>query len=197
MNIEACVELPISDGKVGDFKVESFFVSEEQAKIFNMKQDIKGLGRGIISGEYKRLIFKNEVVMSNTPAEIYDHIPFFREVQKRGGHILINGLGLGMCINAVLEFKNIKSITVYELEQDVIDLVAPTFFDDEKVHIVKRNAFDGPASPDCHFDVVWHDIWSDICHDNYWNMLNLMEKYDLCCDWQSCWCMDICARLVE
>lgn len=59
----------IPEGKSGDWKVEKFDVSEQQAKIFNVLTAFKpGMSHRLIDpGAYKRLICDGSTVMSNTP----------------------------------------------------------------------------------------------------------------------------------
>ncbi len=56
--------------------------------------------RYIEPGVYYKLTYKGEVIMSNTPAEVNDHLPF---IKKANGKVLIAGLGLGMVITELLK----------------------------------------------------------------------------------------------
>ena len=38
------------------------------------------------------------------------------------------------------------------------------------------------------YDVVWHDIWPNICTDNLPEMHKLHRKYGRRCNWQGSWC---------
>ena len=144
------IDVPVPDGKLGNFRVESFEVSETQARLFN----VKNKGREIVPGNFKRLCQHNQVIMSNTPAEIKDHLPLFYQAQRQGGHILLNGLGLGVCVSKLLDFENVKSVTVYEKEQDVIDLVAPSYMDDPRFKVVRRDALTFRPTSESFFDIA-------------------------------------------
>ncbi len=49
--------------------------------------------------------------------------------------MLINGLGLGMVLHAILQKDDVTHVTVIEKEQDVINLVAASFATDLRVEI--------------------------------------------------------------
>lgn len=83
-----------------------------------------------------------------------------------GGRVLITGLGLGMVVEAILASPapaEVKSVTVLENSNDVINLVAahlaPQFGD--RLEIVQADAFSWSPPGSERFDTVWHDIWPD------------------------------------
>jgi hypothetical protein len=122
----------IPEGISNDWRVESFIISPEEASFHNLRCAINphhSYGREILSGTYKKLLYKGNIVMSDTPAEIRDHLPF---TQTAKGHVLIAGLGLGVVTQMLMLRKCIKSITVIELSQDVINLVGLHILKDSK-----------------------------------------------------------------
>lgn len=76
--------------------------------------------------------------MSNTPDEIRDFQSF---VRKAKGKILINGLGLGVLLKALLEKEDVTQITVIEKSEDVIKLVSGSITD-KRVSIINADAFE-------------------------------------------------------
>ena len=54
--------------------------------------------------------------------------------------------------------------------------------------IIEADAFTWKWPRGMHYNVVWHDVWDDICADNYPEMMKLLERYHRRCDWQGCWC---------
>ena len=138
-------------------------------------------------GEYKQLTRNGKVVMSNTQAEIRDHL-FFIFRAKKGGNILINGLGLGVALSAILESKEVKTVTIIEKSEDVIKLVGPSFSHDDRVKIICADAYIWKPPKGVKYDVVWHDIWDSICTDNLEEMKTLHRKYGRRCNWQGSWC---------
>ena len=189
LKLKEIAEIP--EGESGDWKVEIFEVSEREAKIFNIRMAFKpGMSHRLINpGTYKRLVCDGNVVMSNTPAEIYDNLEFIRIAT---GNILINGLGLGVCLSARVEKKEINSVIVIEISKDVIKLIAPVFEKDKRIKIINADAFEWKQPKGIKYDAVWHDIWNDICGDNLEDMKRLHRKYGRRCKWQGSWCRYLC-----
>ena len=158
-----------------------------------MREQISGGGREIVAGEYTKLMRGNTIVMSDTSAEISDHSYFVRQAR---GNVLINGLGLGWAVEALLQKESVKYITVIEKSLDVINLVAKHYEDkcpkDKKLWILQGDALDYKAPRGKRYDAVWHDIWDNICADNLEDMKTLHRKYGRRCDWQGSWCRYQC-----
>jgi predicted membrane-bound spermidine synthase len=187
----------IPDGKSGNWSVETFTVTEDEIKIFNIRAMFKPGCRIMKAGTYKRLMRNSHVVMSNTPAEIRDHSYFIDRAQNLGGHILINGLGLGVALTEILKSDKVEKVTVIEISQDVINLVAPTFKNDPRVEIIHADAFEWKPPKGIKYTCVWNDIWDDICGDNLPEMTKLHRKYGKRTVWQDSWCKHLCKREIE
>lgn len=173
--------------------MSTFEITEKDVAISNMRAMFKPGCRTISPGRYKRLTCNGTVIMSNTPSEIRDHLSFIWEA-KKGGHILINGLGLGVALIAILESDKVESITVIEKSKDVIDLVGPSFSTDKRVNIIHADAFDWKPPKGASYNAVWHDIWDNICTDNLLEMTKLHRKYGKKAKWQGSWCKELCKR---
>jgi hypothetical protein len=168
---------------------------------FEIGPDTPGLvyyavrGRSIPHGRYARLVCEGrDVVMSDTPSEMSDHLSF---VHRASGNVLINGLGIGMALNAILQpgrDNPVEHVTVIELEQDVIDLVGPHYLKDPRVEIVHASAFDYQPPKGVRYDAVWHDIWDYICSDNVEEMKMLHRRYGRRAEWQGSWCRWQCEQ---
>lgn len=181
------INLNLKEAQCGDWKIENFTVSDNQAKYHNL-YEAAHRGRFIKSGTYWRLLHKGEVVMSNTPAEIRDHIEF---ISRAKGNVLIAGLGIGMVLKALLEKYDVNHITIVEKSEDVIKLVSP-FYKDERVTIVHEDIFN--YKPREIFDYGWFDIWTYICSDNYDDMKRLNRKFARSVKEKGHWCYDECKR---
>ena len=96
------IKVEVPDGKSGDWEVSTFEVDKHGADFFNLRDNINNNNRKVKVGIYKKLTYKNNTVASNTPAEISDIRWPIYEAKKRGGRILINGLGLGMIMIPML-----------------------------------------------------------------------------------------------
>lgn len=169
----------IPDGKSGNWEISTFTVEKN-----DLSQSISlwKYGRSVPGGTYKRLVRKDEqyshrvndtVVMSNTPDEIRDFIPF---VNQAKGVILINGLGLGCLVKKLLEKDEVTELIVIEKSEDVINLVKP-YFNDNRLTIINADAFEYTPPKGKKYDYIWHDIWDYICGDNLAEMNKLHKKY--------------------
>ena len=143
------------------------------------------------AGTYKRLRRGSTVVMSNTKMEVDTNRAFVRAAT---GRVLVNGLGLGMVLTALLKKPDVASITVIENSPDVIALVAPTFASDPRVTIIHADALEWRPAKGEKFDAVWHDIWDDISSDNLQDMKTLHRRYGRRADWQGSWMRHMCER---
>jgi len=193
------VRVDVPEDMYGDWKVEKFTVEEDAAKLHNIRATFSfgGGGRTIEPGEYTRLVRNGTIVMSDTPAEIRDHLEFVRRA-RQGGHILINGLGLGWALEAILDAPKIETITVVEKSYEVVSLIAKHYEDkcpsDKKLWIIQDDALTYKAPKGKRYNAVWHDIWDYICADNLDDMKTLHRKYGRRCDWQGSWCRYQCEQ---
>lgn len=133
-------------------------------------------GQGIPQGNYIRLIVDGECMMSDTPMEKRTSMDFMINAY---GDVLICGLGIGMVILPLLESEKVKSITVIEKYQEVIDCVLPQIkkYDKEnKLKVILGDCFE--FIPDSKYDTIFIDIWAYINSDIYKEeMLPLKRKY--------------------
>lgn len=191
-------KVSVPEGRAGDWAVERFTVDEEEAAPgapgARLQAALHG-GRGHVpAGTYTRLMYRGEPVMSDTPDEIGDHLGF---IYAAKGAVLINGLGLGLALQAVARKAEVTAVTVVEIDADVIRLVWPHYqarFGD-KITLVQGDAFVYTPAPGERFDAAWHDIWCENTSDNLAEMARLKRKYARRCDWQGCWGEMECRRL--
>lgn len=188
------IQVDVPDGKSGDWEVSTFTVSEKDVALHNIGAMFNPGGKTINPGTYKKLTRNGQIIMSNTQAEISDHLSFIYRAKRNGGHILINGLGLGVALVEILKSPTVRRIVIIEKSEDVINLVAPTFQNDPRVTIVHGDAFTWKPSMGERYDIVWHDIFDNICTDNLPLMTKLHRKYGKRCDWQGSWCKELCQR---
>lgn len=174
----------VPDGVKGDWRIETFSVSEADIKLHNLRAAIHGTHDYMEPGTYKRLMRGNTLVMSDTVYELQLHREFIWEAK---GEVLINGLGLGVVLQAVLEKPQVKHVTVIELSKEVISLVGGTFAIDPRVTIIWADALTWKAPKGVRYDAVWSDIWDNICADNVDDMAKLNRKYGRRSSWKGCW----------
>ena len=175
----------VPEGKSGQWRVEYFTVSPDEAAFENMRAAFAFSARTIRAGRYMRLMRGNTVVMSDTPAEIADLRDLIWRCQ---GRVLINGLGLGVCANLILLREQVEHLTIIEMAAEVIHLVVPALQAHEgRFEVIHANALHYRPPKGVRFDVVWHDIWDNICTDNWEVMSRLHRKYGRLCGWQGSW----------
>ena len=186
----------VKPGTSEHFRIDEFTIDSEHARAFNLREMWNRTRRFVKPGTYTRLCGDGRgVIMSNTPAEIDDH----REaVNLAQGDVFIAGLGIGMVLEAMLSKADVHSITVLEIEPEIIGLVAPYYADEPKVSILRGNAWDPTALPDGkRFDFLYFDIWDTICGDNYREMKDLNRLYRSRKKRGAktvFWCRDLCKR---
>lgn len=184
------IELDLKEGKCGDYELKQFTVSAKEAEIHWLRCIFNGRdSRALLPGTYWRLMHKGEIIMTNTPAEVMDHIPF---IKKANGNVLVAGLGLGMVVHELLKKPEVKRITVVEISNEVIKLVGNSY-KDPRLEIVNADIF--AFEPSHKYDYGWYDIWNYICEDNYPEMVSLMKRLLSHVIVQDCWCMQECKSL--
>lgn len=191
-------QVNVPEGKSGDWEVVRFEVVEKDAAFHNLRESFRG-SRFIKPGTYTSLTQKGYVVMSDTQAEILD---LSKPVSMAGQayqysdsrHVLINGLGLGVVLQAILDITIIEHVTIIEKSTDVITLVGPHWEAryGDRLTIIHANAFEWKPPKGKRYCVVWHDIWNNITSDNLPEMHLLHRKYGQRCDWQGSWCRKRC-----
>lgn len=188
-------KVSVPEGIESDWKVERFIVDEQESNWHTLTELLGGMGgRGCPPGTYTRLKHHGAVIMSDTPAEIRDHLHAIRQAK---GNVLINGLGLGVVLQACLMKTEVQDVIVIELSQDVINLVAPHYKErfGDRITIINADALTWQPPKHVRYGMVWHDIWPTICTDNLPEMHKLHRKYGRRCDWQGSWAREICERV--
>lgn len=205
----AVIPVDVPNATDGDWEVSDVVVTEDEAHWQNLRCAVKGEVEYMVNpGTYKRLRRGGTVVMSNTPFEVLTNQPI---IQAATGRVLINGLGIGMVLNAILAKPEVKEVWVVEASMEVIRLVAPVYgvrldnttqsrgtthyaSPDGRLVIAHADAFKYLPPLHMEWDAVWHDIWDTVCGDNLKEMRRLAKKYAGTAKWQGSWCENICRR---
>ena len=140
----------LEDREEGFFKLDRFTVGDN---------DFGAMVSGVSKGTYMRLKHNGEVVMSNTYMEERTNMDF---IYNAYGDILIGGLGIGMIIMAIQDNPEVKSITVIERYEEVINMVATQLKFNDKVKIINADVFDWKPEKGNKYDVIYMDIWNYI-----------------------------------
>lgn len=104
--------------------------------------------------------------MSVTPNEVYTVQP---AIDNAKGKVLTLGCGMGYFAYMASLKEEVESITIIELEQDVIDLfensILPQFENNDKIKVIKADAIDFMKDiNDGEYDYCFADIWIGIDH---------------------------------
>ena len=105
------------------------------------------------------LFHEGGMITSNTPNEIYTQRSAFQNVN---GDVLVGGLGLGMCVHYMLRCRDVRSVTVVEISEEVIKLASPTL-QGSRVEIVHGDIsqyLDSLSRKPKRFDHAYLDTWS-------------------------------------
>lgn len=179
-------KVDIPEGISGNVRVKRFEVTEQAAAMERLRSIIGGHGRGVPAGWYTGLFRNGGLWMSDTPDEMRDHWQVCREIERRGGRVLIMGLGIGMLVKYALDLPQVEHVDVVEIDPDVIALVGPTYAG-ERCTIHHGDAYTYRFPVGSRWDVVWHDVWAHISGDNVPEMAKLKRSYGRRADWQGCW----------
>ena len=122
---------------------------------------------------------ESQVVMSDFH---YERATCVEVVERAHGDVLVAGLGLGMILHPILGKESVRSVTVIEKYQDVVDLVLPTLPASEKLTVLLDDIYTWKPPQAHSYDVIWFDIWPDIevnrlsemarLHRRFWRYLN-------------------------
>ncbi len=158
--------LDIPTGKIGEWEVKKDIIPAGTPAMLNNTRNFiygqKRAGKVVYDVDtYRHQLLENgSRWMSDWPVEIAQTQDCLKGMR---GHILIGGLGLGLAITLLATRKTVRSITVIELQQEVIDLVAPhtttgttgvTYIHDDLLKNLKE--FEGGRK----YDYAFYDIWA-------------------------------------
>ncbi|MDR7080717.1 hypothetical protein J2Y03_005808 [Neobacillus niacini] len=101
------------------------------------------------------------------------------------GNVLTFGLGLGYYAYMVSEKENVESVTIVDMNEDVIQLfkkyVLPQFKNAHKIKIIKADAFEYAQKhmSNGKYDFVFTDLWHDVSDgiDMYLKMKKVEEQH--------------------
>lgn len=164
----------LAAGREGDFVLDTVELTAEQARLVNMHGMFQGFDEKAAPGKFMRLRDKDYLWMSDAPRERWSNLEFIRRAH---GHVLAAGLGIGMVIPPLLAKKDkgeVKSVMIVEKEPDVIRLVGAQF---SGVGILQGDINTWRPARNIRFNTIWLDIWSDICSDNWPEVVHLRRVF--------------------
>lgn len=117
------------------------------------------------------------IIMSDTPMEQDTNRGF---LHRAHGDVLIAGLGIGMLLRPLQDAPEVKSITVIETNQELIDLINMAGFAfDKKTKIICGDILKWKPPRGKSYDCIWFDIWNSIGGANYKDMAKLHGRFKL------------------
>lgn len=174
----------LSEGKSGNFELRKRKVTVEDVKlanlraVFNPREIPPKVGTVVVLSKKSDVSWRDQdVIMSDAE---FEKITNREIVNVARGSVLIAGLGIGMILIPLLKNKKVKKITVVEKEKDVIDLIFPKIKKHDtsnKLKIIHNDIFETELPKEEKFDVIYFDIWDNVCGDNYEQMKNLKKKF--------------------
>lgn len=181
----------VPEGVSGEWAVERFVVRDHSISDDRLEVLPGGLAYSWPPGLYTRLRRGQTVFMTDTQDEWMSHCEPISQAARRGGRVLVNGLGLGLVVEGILRdpSSRVEHLTVVELSNDVIRLVGRhlTARYGDRLEIVTADAFAWQAPADARFSVVWHDLWDRPDSTVFPEIRRLEKRYRGLCDWQGSW----------
>lgn len=201
------LRVDVPEGDCGAMRVRKFQVKDSRdvatgSMVCSYQEILRG--RGVADGTYTRLLEAKDVKdpeglrttcwMSDTPAEIDDHLEAMRAIERLGGAVLVNGLGLGLVVKAALSCPNVTRVDVVERDARVATLCGPTYAKDPRFRLHLDDAFTIRWPKGTRWSFAWHDVWPSICEDNLPGMKRLHRRYGGRVDSQGSWARGECER---
>jgi len=129
--------------------------------------------------QFPAILENNRIWMTITPNEIET---MKEPVNEAFGNVLTFGLGLGYYAYMVSEKDNVESVTIVEMNEDVIRLfktyILPQFKHAHKITIIQADAFEFAERHMAkeQYDFVFTDLWHDVSDGR--NMYTRMKTYE-------------------
>jgi hypothetical protein len=175
----------VPEGRRGAVAVERFTVERDDIEALRLSLS----GRGCQPGTYTKLTRNGQLWMSDTTAEQRDHWRPDAEISRRGGRVLIAGLGLGMIVARALSYPNVEHVDVVEIDRDLVDLVGP-HYEGPRCTVHHADAYAIKWAAGTRWSVAWFDIWAELSEDNLPEMARLARSYGRRADWTGFWGKD-------
>jgi len=167
--------IPATEPPEGDgFWIKHYEITDEevQRQRYRLDWTMRGLEPGLYCVLSERRNTRDHPWMSDTWLERYTNVA---ALEASRGDVLILGLGIGLLPVACCRKEEVSSVTVVEIEPQVIALVEP-HISHPKLRVIQGDAFAPPFRGKV-FDTVYVDIWRDICSDNWEPMKGLLRQY--------------------
>ena len=168
-------------GKTKNFELKKRKITREDVKqmemraIFNPRSIPPKIGTLMVLS--RKASSYNDCVMSDAE---YEKITNRAIINQARGNVLIGGLGIGMILIPLLKDKQVKKITVIEKEKDIINLIYSKIKKHDKsnkLELIHSDIFEVDIPKEQKFDVIYFDIWDNVCGDNWKEMKKLKKQF--------------------
>lgn len=162
-----------------EIRIKHYRVDDADSRFAMMRAMMNGdpFGGTDPARTYCRLGVKTEkgwvLMMSDTDLE---HRTNARFLYNATGDVLIAGLGLGMIVHPLLEKPDIRSVTIIEKYQAVIDAVGHTL-DDPRVRIIHADIDTWTPDKATVYDTIYFDIWPTRSENNFPQINRLHRRF--------------------
>ena len=168
------------EGKFGSAQIKHFTITQEQSTFCRLRALLNHRATEFISpGKYAILLVHGGVMMTDTDMERATNLELIKQAR---GHVLVGGLGLGMVVFALLAKRpKIHSLTVLEINLDVINLVTPWLrpWADPRISVIVADVFKWQKKKrDPKFNTIYMDIWPNV-GGNYGNEVDQLREHYL------------------
>lgn len=133
-----------------------------------------------------RLWVWQQMVMSDGRREYEEHLEAIRHAH---GRVLVNGLGLGCYVKAILAKPEVEVVEVVEIDADVLRLIGPYYSLDPRVRLIHADAFEQAKQwpRGSRWDCVWSDVWPSVDVADLEAHARLLRSYGGRAGWQGAW----------
>lgn len=147
------IEVNIPEGTSGNFEI-AHYTSETTDNRWSAYLQMKN--ESYNSHTVLLKVGCNMPIMQDSEAEYNEHQWLWNNAE---GHVLIGGLGIGMCHQPLIDNPNVTAVTIVENSQDVIDLVWQHCAKDETFTLVHNDFETWNPSQGTTFNTVFADTW--------------------------------------
>lgn len=150
--------------------------------LFQAIQAAQGRNRGGFNREgdvHAQLYQGRTLWMSDTAEERRDHS---FALHRTTGDVLVGGLGLGLFALAAMLKPEVESVTVIEINPEVVALVEPYLRRAagdcaDKLTVIVADVFAWKPPKGAAWDCMWFDIWPTLCMDDLTEHTKLRRKF--------------------
>ena len=161
----------INQGTCGSYKIVKNMIEKQNLQGY-MYENKEEYSIDVIQ------LYKNDYcLMQLTPKEIESS---YATIHFAYGKVGIVGLGIGYVVEEIAKKSNVKEVIVYEISEEVIELYNQNFPKNEKIKIIKGDAFKSKREKFDFFyvDIYEHKLASKVVKDyKTFNELHEIEEY--------------------